>query len=1031
MNDLRSISQHAIRVHFIVLTLIYIIPVFQPQNEIIIDYLRIFTMLNASDLIFMDHNYATSKLVDGYKRAFVDSKVVADPIYSPQLLTNRGGHKVLTAIEKELKGCDDLFISVAFITMGGIAPLLGTLKDLEKKGVKGRILTTDYLMFSDPKALDKLAGLENLDLRVFKTGENNVGFHTKGYMFHNNGDLRIIVGSSNLTQDAITKNHEWNTRMISTSDGQFALDIEDEFNSLWDTSVCYSEYRNEYASLYNNSKKEREELNKLTRTLDLGYSQVLQPNSMQEQFILNIEEIIQKGGKRALLISATGTGKTYASAFALRKLFTDSTFSNKKALFLSHREQINKQALKSYKRIFGKNVPMELLSGNHNDINRAKSGKFLFSTMNMMAKTEIMEQFKPEEYSVIVLDECHRSGAASYQRIINYFKPELLLGMSASPERTDDFDVFSLFDHNIACEIRLQQALENDLLCPFHYFGITDLEIDGDSDDVSRFRQLTADKRVEYIIKQAEYYGHSGDRVKGLIFCSTKKEAEELSRKFNQTGKYNTAMLCGENSQEERESAIERLVDDKSTERLDYIFTVDIFNEGVDIPEINQVIMLRPTESPIIFVQQLGRGLRKAEDKEFVVVIDFIGNYQNNYMIPIALSGDRTGNKDNIRRSLMEGNNIIKGASTIYFDEIARDRIYKSIDGAKLNNKRLLRKEYQDFKFKLGRIPALKEFDDMGELDPLRLIETWGSYQAFLIDSDDDYQTEFSEYQLQVLEFLSKKFASGMRIHELSLLDLLINTPESVNTWESSLEKEYSVRMNDLTRNSVFNVLSGNFFRGKVFKTQLIDVNDRTPILSKSFNEALSFPPFKKSVNELIQFGISRYKKDYSNTYNGMPFNLNKKYTYAEVCWLLNWRTEEVSLNIGGYKYDSYSKTYPVFINYEKGEDVGATTRYEDRFDDRSTLTAISKSRRTLDSEDVMNARNSKERGITMPLFVRKNKDDQTSKEFYFLGTMEHNGNAHEFIMPGTEDITAVEIGYKLNTPVENNLYEYITDQLS
>lgn len=974
-------------------------------------------------------SYSTSKLVDGYKRAFVDSKVVADPMYSPQLLTNRGGQKVITAIEKELKGCDDLFISVAFITMGGIAPLLGTLKDLEKKGVKGRILTTDYLMFSDPLALDKLNSLNNLDVRIFKTGENDVGFHTKGYMFHNNGDLRIIVGSSNLTQNAITKNHEWNTRMVSTSDGQFALDIEEEFNRLWDSSVCYSEYRDEYSAIYKNSKRERDELGKLTRTLDLSYAQVLQPNSMQEQFILNIEEIIHKGGKRALLISATGTGKTYASAFALRKLFTDKLFPNKKALFLSHREQINKQALKSYKRIFGKNVPMELLSGNQNDIEKAKSGEFLFSTMNMMARADIIEQFKPDEYSVIVLDECHRSGAASYQRIINYFKPELLLGMSASPERTDNFDVFSLFDHNIACEIRLQQALENDMLCPFHYFGITDLEIDGESNDLNRFRQLTADKRVEYIIRQAEYYGYSGNRVKGLIFCSGKDEAKELSRKFNLTGKYHTMMLCGDNSQEERESAIDRLVDDNAPDKLDYIFTVDIFNEGVDIPEINQVILLRPTESPIIFVQQLGRGLRKAEGKEFVIVIDFIGNYQNNYMIPIALSGDRTGNKDNIRRSLMEGNNIIKGASTIYFDEISRDRIYKSIDGAKLNNKRLLRREYQDFKFKLGRIPFLKEFDDMGELDPLRLIDTWGSYQAFLLDSDDDYQVSLTEYQLDVLEFLSRKFASGMRIHELSLLDILINAPDTVDLWESYLKNKHGIKMNDITRSSVFNVLEGKFFRGNAFKLKLVEVQNNTPTLSEEFQDALLSAKFKEAVVELIRFGIYRYNKDYSNNYPGTSFNLYKKYTYSEVCWLLNWKAEEVSLNIGGYKFDTYSKTYPVFINYEKGDDVGATTRYEDRFNDQTTLTAISKSRRTLDSEDVINARNSKSRGILMPLFVRKNKDDQTSKEFYFLGTMEHNGIASEFIMPGTDGITAVEIGYKLNTPVENNLYEYLTEQ--
>ena len=622
----------------------------------------------------MQEQFSTKRLVDGYHKAFIDSSIEADSSYSPQFISNSNGKKVLTVIENELKGCDDLFISVAFITMGGIAPLLGTLKDLEDRGAKGRILTTDYLMFSDPKALDKLNGLSNLDVRVFKTAENNIGFHTKGYMFHNNGDLRIIVGSSNLTQSALSTNHEWNTRMVSTSEGQYAKDIESEFNSLWESSVCYDEYREEYMELFNKSKEERAELNKLTRTLDLGYSKVLIPNRMQEEFTCNIEKIIHDGGKRAMLISATGTGKTFASAFAVRKLFSDNILKNKKALFLSHREQINKQALKSYKRIFGQHIPMELLSGNQNDVTKAKSSSFLFSTMNMMAKDEIRKQFSPSEYSIIILDECHRSGADSYQKIIEYFEPEFLLGMSASPERTDSFDVFSLFDHNIACEIRLQQALENDLLCPFHYFGITDLEIDGELDELTKFNVLTSDQRVKHIIERAEYYGFSGERVKGLVFCSNKKEAAELSQKFNQTGKYSAIMLCGDNSQEEREDAINRLTSDGRKDRLDYIFTVDIFNEGVDIPEINQVIMLRPTESPIIFVQQLGRGLRKAEGKEFVIVIDFIGNYQNNYMIPTALSGDRTGNKDNIRRSIIEGNNFINGASTIYFDAVSRKR---------------------------------------------------------------------------------------------------------------------------------------------------------------------------------------------------------------------------------------------------------------------------------------------------------------------------------------------------------------------
>lgn len=973
---------------------------------------------------------STRKLVDGYHKAFIDATRESDPTFSPSLLSNSHGRKVLTAIEKEMKGCDDLFISVAFITMGGIAPLLGTFKDLEHQGVHGRILTTDYLLFSDPRALDKLASLSNLDVRVFKTGENNVGFHTKGYMFHNGDNLRIIVGSSNLTQDAITKNYEWNTRLVSSMDGAYAKDVEAEFNDLWDASVCYEEYRDEYANLYDSSRKERDEITRLTRTLDLGYSKVLQPNSMQELFSINIEEIIRAGGKRAMLISATGTGKTYASAFAIRRLFSENMLKGKKALFLSHREQINRQALKSYKRIFGKNIPMELLSGTNNDISKASSASFLFSTMNMMAKEHIREQFGPQEYSVIVLDECHRSGAESYQKIINYFHPELLLGMSASPERTDSFDVFQLFDHNIACEVRLQQALENEMLCPFHYFGITDLEIEGENNsDLSRFRQLTSDKRVEYILERAEYYGFSGDRVKGLVFCSRKDEAKELSDKFNETGSYHTIMLSGDDSQQEREDAIERLVSDSRPDRLDYIFTVDIFNEGVDVPEINQVILLRPTESPIIFVQQLGRGLRKAEGKEFVIVLDFIGNYQTNYMIPIALSGDRTGNKDNIRRSLMEGNNIIKGASTIYFDEIARDRIYKSIDAADLNQIRILKKEYQSLKYKLGRIPHLKEFDEMGELDPLRLIDKKGSYQAFLRDYEDDFKEKWSGKQYQMLEFISRKFASGMRIHELALLRLLIDEPELANLWEAILVKHYGLTLDERTRASVVSVLSGEFFRGDRFQVALANENKGVFCLSDDFKSALRNTAFRDAVRELLEFGIYRHKRDYYNQYAGTQFNLYKKYTYDQVCWLLNWDKEYNAQIIGGYKYDRLTKTFPVFINYEKENDISASIMYEDVFLDTSHLIAISKNNRRPESPDMTTIRESENSGVSIHLFVRKNKNDNTSsQQFYYLGLMKYDDSMESFIMPNT-DSPAVKIAYKLDTPVENNLYEYITEQ--
>src|SRR5699024_8092883 len=236
-------------------------------------------------------------------------------------------------------------------------------------------------------------------------------------------------------------------------------------------------------------------------------------------------------------------------------------------------------------------------------------------------------------------------------------------------------------------------------------------------------------------------------RVKGLIFCSRKDEAKELSNKFNERG-LRTEVLTGEDTQERRESVIARLTNDEDGEdQLDYIFTVDIFNEGVDIPEINQVIMLRPTQSPVVFIQQLGRGLRKYEGKEYVVILDFIGNYMNNFMIPIALSGDRRYNKDAMRRYSLEGARVITGSYTIHFDEISKKRIYASIDTARIYNMKLLRESYRTLKYKLGRIPTIRDFKKFGSVDVTKIFEKCGSYHNFLKKYETEYHVHLTNQE--------------------------------------------------------------------------------------------------------------------------------------------------------------------------------------------------------------------------------------------------------------------------------------------
>lgn len=963
--------------------------------------------------------------------AFVDSSVSSNLAYKPEFVSNnyKEGRKVLSSIEGELLACQEFCISVAFITMSGLTPLLQTLKELEKRNIKGRILTTDYLNFSEPRALKKLSEFKNITLKMFLTNESQAGFHTKGYIFRKEEIYRIIVGSSNMTLGALTRNKEWNTKIVSTKLGEYTRDIVTEFEKMWnaDATKGYSEFIEAYSLLYSVIKKQRQSIKQSNVASIEAYK--LRPNAMQLSFIENLRKLHNAGERKALLISATGTGKTYASAFALREI------NPAKVLFLVHREQIAKQAINSYKKIFGETKTFGLLSGNKKEY----EADYLFSTMQMMSREETLVRFRKDEFQVIVIDEAHRVGANSYQRIIEYFQPDFWLGMTASPERTDDYDVYNAFDHNIACEIRLQQALEEDMLCPFHYFGITDLCVEGEyiNEEIALkdFNRLTSDDRVEYVIEQMQYYGYSGNRVKGLVFCSSQSEAMTFSDKFNQRG-FHTISLTGEDSQEKREIAIEKLVAEEG-EKLDYIFTVDIFNEGVDIPEINQVIMLRPTKSPIIFVQQLGRGLRKAENKEYVVILDFIGNYKNNFMIPIALSGDRSYNKDNIRRYVLEGERIIPGSSTIHFDEIVRKHIFSSIDAANFNDIRLIKENYSNLKNKLGRIPHLQDFDKYGEMDVLRIFDnkSLGSYYKFLVKYEKEYTIRLTPKEEKVIEFVSKKLANGKRIHELIMFDrMLTYRNRLMKVLDKDLSEKYDIQMKENTKQSVINVLTNKFPSGaskKVYSDCVFveeDENKEDFCITKDFEQMMENLLFCNVLKELIEFGISRYDTNYCERYKDSNLVLYKKYTYEDVCRLLDWEYNEVPLNIGGYKFDQKTKTLPVFINYDKSDDIQDTIKYGDHFINPARLIAISKQSRTINSEDVQNFLHAEERGIKVDLFVRKNKDDKISKEFYYLGRMNSTGKAEEFIMENTEK-TAVKIEWLLETPVREDIYEYIISE--
>ncbi len=980
----------------------------------------------------MERNIKLNQLKSGLDTAFVDYTHNSSLAYRPEFISNdyQNGKKVLSSLEYELLHCDAFSISVAFIKMSGIAPLLQVFKQLESRGIPGRILTTDYLTFSEPEAFDKLNSLKNISLKMYQTEGEKDGFHTKGYIFKDGKIYRIIVGSSNLTASAITVNQEWNTKIVSSENGAVAKDIISEFDRLWNSErACdYVDFIEDYRIRYK-IKKEQQKLARESEVISIEKYK-LEPNSMQVKFIESVMDLYESGENRALLISSTGTGKTYASAFALREMLqkrAKETGRNVRALFLVHREQIAKQALRSYKNVFGERYSFGLLSGNSKNY----KSDILFSTMQMMAREDIMKKFNANDFDIIIIDEVHRAGANSYQRIMNYFTPRFWMGMTASPDRTDGYDIYGLFNHNIAYEIRLQQAMEEKLLCPFHYFGITDLEVDGhviDDDDlknVQNFAKLVCDDRVQYIMQQIEYYGYSGDRVRGLMFCSSKEEAKTLSVKFNMRG-LRTIVLTGDSSQNEREDAILRLEQNEQENALDYILTVDIFNEGVDVPAVNQVIMLRPTESPIVFIQQLGRGLRKYAGKEYVVILDFIGNYMNNFMIPIALSGDRTYNKDTIRKYVREGSRVIPGESTIHFDEISKKRIFESIDSSK-TTKSFLKEKYFALKYKLGRVPNILDFYEYGEIDPMLFIQYSRSYDQFVKTVDKDFNIMFGDREEAILEFISS-LVNGKRVHELLMLKCILNNEKmSPDTYRELLEEKGEIyREADYV--SALNVLGKVFVNAPSEKKRYSNIEFISMDYAKNgmlrrasaFYSLFSNNAFVNEVESLVKYGLKRYEDLFKN-HDEDNLVLYEKYSRKDVCRILNWEHDDSS-TVYGYRIKH--NTCPIFVTYEKKDDIANSTKYEDQFINNQLFSWMTRSKVSLESPESQKIINYSKIGLKIYLFIKKSDGEGT--DFYYMGKVSPIDYMQtEIENDNGQKLPIMNFKMKLEHSVREDIYEY------
>lgn len=908
--------------------------------------------------------------------------------YAAKLIANTKDETMYNCILDEVQHCKSFTFAVAFIESGILNSLKTVLKDLN---VQGRILTSTYLYFNKPQMFRELLKLPNVEIRVYE--QNHGKFHAKGYLFQHEGYHSALVGSSNFTAGALKVNKEWNLLFTSHNNGKLTEDIASEIEEQWKgASKLTPEWIDEYEKKYKIQNKPAIKVVSQSVDEDNSNYSIIKPNKMQKEALKNLQKLRLLRETKGLIISATGTGKTYLAALDVKN------YNPKRFLFVAHREQILKKSLDSFHKVLGgdKKTNYGILSGN----TKNTDAKYLFATVQTLSKAENLNQFKRDEFDYILIDEAHHVGSKIYGKLLDYFTPDFLLGMTATPERSDDKNIYELFDYNVPYEIRLQEALEEEMLVPFHYIGVSDYTYNGEViDDNTNLKYLVSEERVKYVVEQSKYYGYDGDVLHGLVFVSRKEEADEIAKLLTKNG-YPAQMLSGEDSQEQREQAIEKLKNGELT----YLVTVDIFNEGIDIPFINQVIMMRKTESVIVFVQQLGRGLRKAQGKEYLTVIDFIGNYKNNYLIPVALTGDQSRTREGIREHVETGQ--IEGLSTINFELVAKKRILKQLRGKKNLFTLEIKKDYQELKRRLNKTPLIADFiknNMVASQAILSILNKKGNYNDFLlkVDKDAAYSWE-NDYLDKTLTFITSEFLSGKRIHELLLLQKLLDNGVSSRSELEKLVVDNGSYCNDDVLNSVERILTLEYYKPKSYddkndkeknKTEFAKLGGQTLIeignnkeyrFNKEISELLEKDHgFKKLFIDVIKAGLLNAREyDKENI-----FTIEKRYTRSDVNRLLNWQRKIPAQSIGGYFIEN--GYCPIFVTYVKSNDIENSIKYEDRFISNSKIHCYTKNGRKLGKGETLKMFAGVSEGnpkLTYLLFVKRS-DAEDDDEFVYLGT--------------------------------------------
>lgn len=863
-----------------------------------------------------------------------------------------GGQSVLSLteeIDKDIASADRIFMIVSFLRLSGLRLIINQLRDFcSQPGHSLKVITTTYCGFTDAKAVEQLSNLPNTEIRISYNTEIE-RLHAKAYIFErNSGFSTAYIGSSNLSKSAHTDGLEWNVRVTNVENPHIIKASIATFEQYWN-SPNFEDFR------IGGIDKFIQEVGKIkTPALSQDVLQVYSILPHQKAILDKLSVLRNQGINRNLIVAATGTGKTVISAFDYQR-FRQQNHGRCRLLYIAHREEILKQARRTFCAVLQDQNFGELWVGTFEPKDHLDA--LFVSNITANNNFNTLQKLGADYYDYILIDEAHHSSASTYRQIIEFFKPRLFVGLTATPERMDGTSLLPDFCGRISAEIRLPKALEEGLLTPFHYFCVTDsadlssseLWINGKYDTDKLSLRLSTLERCSLVVNRIRQYIADEDSCKALCFCANQKHAEYMCEQFNTKYNLKSAVLTSKNSEDRKE-----LRDKLANGEINYLFVVDIFNEGVDIPEIDTVLFLRPTESLTIFLQQLGRGLRLYPGKQVLTVLDFVAQANINYDFASRFRALLTKTGANVEKQVAEGFTLVPSGCHVMMEEKAQRYILDNIHSAIYNVNRL-RKELSVFAY----TPSLSEYIESNGQD-IRLIYK-GNKRCWSVLKKECEKCDYVRDEItSIYESNMSNFIHLNSARYLAFLRRMINEECRYNDFDP-LERTYATMF--------YYQLYGKVLTKTPFKS-----------IKTALVTFLQYPAFVSELSEIIDYQLSQLSCSTFSLGNGVPegIELYAQYTREEVFTLLGMQTlgKQMQGAVAGVYDVPGINTEIFFVTLNKSDkDFSPSTMFNDYVAGEYQFHWQSQNN---DSHSGRGARfvKQKENGKKFILFVRQDKKD-------------------------------------------------------